>query len=129
MLGVRCLNNHSTRDVASPCATTHLRNQLKRPLMRTKIREMHHAVGVEDANHPDFVEVEPLGNHLRPDKNMRIASFEIFKDRFMTFLPARRVAIHALAMRVREAELGLPYQFFCSLPDSLRSGRAACRTR
>src|SRR5690606_17473615 len=121
VVGMRRLDDDTSGHIATACSSAHLCDELECAFVRTKIREVHHPVCVENAHHPDFIEVETFRHHLCPDQNVRIALFKIFQDGFVTLLGARRVQVHALNMCFGKVDLQLFFEFFRPVPYSLQS--------
>ncbi len=54
-------------------STTHLRHQLESTLLGTEIRIVEHRIRIQNAYYTYVVEVQPFGNHLRTNENIRLA--------------------------------------------------------
>ena len=75
----------------TPC---HLRHQLESTLIGTKIRIVQHRIRIQNAYHAYVVEVQPFGNHLRTDKNIRLSLFKIGDDTLVGRACAGGIQIH-----------------------------------
>ena len=70
-----------------------LREQLKRPLRRAEVRRAQPDVGQRDAHEVDGGNVQPLGDHLRADEDVRLAGGEGAQDALVGAGVGRRVAV------------------------------------
>src|SRR6185503_13376671 len=105
MVGTACLDHYLPRFVPSPGTSAYLCDQLKRSFIRTKVREMNHAVRVENANKAHVVKVQAFSNHLRSYKNIGFTTFELLDDRFITGLRSRRIKVHSLHSSFRKIKV------------------------
>ena len=97
------LNDHLSRKLRPSRAPRHLRKQLERPLGRAEVWHVKRTIGIEDANERDIREVEPLRNHLRAEKDIRLAAPERGKNVVVRVLARCRVCVHAENLRIGEA--------------------------
>ena len=90
------LHEHLALDVAASRASGDLREELERPLARTKIGQVQAEVGVDDANERDVWKVQPFRDHLRADEDVDLAGAERAERLAIRFLARHRVGVHAL---------------------------------
>src|SRR5439155_9837163 len=69
MIGRKGLHKHLAFDVTASRATRDLREQLKRPLARAKIRLVQGKVRINDPDERDVGKMQALGDHLRTDED------------------------------------------------------------
>ena len=100
MLRRERLHDDPTGDFAAPRPPGHLRQKLKRPLRGAKIRDIEGRVRADDADQGDIGKIQPLRNHLSPDKNIRLAPFERPQRFRVSALPRHRVPVHSQRPRV-----------------------------
>src|SRR6516165_10044885 len=96
------LDENFSRRFAASGAPRHLRQQLKRPLTRAKIRKMQRQIRVDDSNEGNIWKMQPLRNHLRPDQDIDLAGTKLTQRFAIRFLARHRVGIHSSHNRIRK---------------------------
>ena len=72
-----------------------LLQQLKRALAGAEVGQVERDVGGDDADERDERDVEPFGDHLRTDEDIRFVRDEAGEDRLVLITTARNVAVPA----------------------------------
>src|SRR5580658_8574459 len=75
-------------------AAAHLLHQLKSPFGGAELRKMDDAVGVQDADEVDMLEVQPFDDHLRADEDIDLLLFELLDQCVMRSFAAYAVYVH-----------------------------------
>ena len=98
---LRGLDHHLPAVRTAAGAAGDLHHQLERPLRGPEIGVVQQIVGIEDTHERHAAEIEPLGNHLRSDQDVGLASLEVGDDSV-----ERPLRSHAVAVEPRHARRG-----------------------
>ena len=123
------LHVHLALDFAAPGATRHLRQQLKRPLTRSEVRDVQTQVGVDDPDQCHVWEVQPFRNHLRADEDVDFSGAKIAEDAAVILLALERVRVHPLDARRGETFLQRGLDLLRAQPGKPDRHVAALRLR
>ena len=125
MVGCSRLDEDPPALCTPPCSSRHLRDKLKRPLARAKIREMQAGVGVHDTDDRDIGEVESFGDHLRAEQDVHVSAGETLEDVMVRPLARGGVEVHAGDARARVPQSDEVLQLLCAQSAQPLSRRAA----
>src|SRR4029077_14078747 len=93
VLGIKSLDQDAAGEIAAPGTAGDLREELEGAFGGAEVRHVEGAIGADDADQRNPVEVMTLGEHLRADQNVERARRECAKRFLILTLGARRVAI------------------------------------
>ena len=121
------LHDHRALEVAAAGAAGHLREQLERALRGAEVGQLQREVRVDDAHQRHAREIEPLGDHLRPEEHVVAPGAEIREHLAEKVLLPHRIRVDAGHAGAREQAVDdlLHLLRAVALPADL--GRAALR--
>ena len=96
------LHQHFTRQLAPTRAPGYLRQQLKYPLRRSKIRHPQRMVRPHNSYQRHSMNVMPLGDHLRPYQQVDLTGMQPRQQPFHVVPPTHRIPIHPPNARIRK---------------------------
>ena len=105
-----------------------LGQQLERPLARPEIGHVQAQIGVDDAHQRHVREMQPLGDHLRPDQDVDLPGPEVAQDPVVGVLARGHVRIHALDPAPGEALAARCVSTRC-VPDAGKPERGIAASR
>ncbi len=124
------LNDHPAFVGIPPRPTGDLDEQAEGPLLRPEIGNVHPAVRQNDADQFDVGEVQPLGDHLRSQKDVRLAVPEALQHRLNMAFLLGGIGIQPLETGEGEEALHLLLHHLGSIPAVAHiegmAGRTAC---
>ena len=94
MRGIRHLDEDFPFPIPAARAAAHLLHQLKSPFGGAEIGKVDDAVGIQDADKVDMLEVQSFDDHLRADEDIDPLLFELLDQGVMGRLSADAVDIH-----------------------------------
>src|SRR6185437_6921812 len=115
VVGEEGLQNYFSRDLATPCATRNLRQQLEGAFRGAKVGKAERHIRANNSNQRDAVDVVALGDHLRADQEIEFAVAERMQGALEVRMAVDSIAIEARNSRLRKISVE---QFF----ELLRSG-------
>jgi len=115
-----------TGTTSSP--SRHLAKKLKGALTSTKVREVKDSVSGDYAHQGYLRKVQPLGNHLRPDKDVCLVSQESIQDLLVRILSLGNISIPPEQSRLGEDTSYLLLHPLCADAQKLNSPAPACGT-
>ena len=89
-----CLDDHVAALGPASRAPRHLTHQLKRPLRRTEIRQIQPRIRIDDPDQGDIGKIQPLGDHLRAQQDVHLATPHAIEDLCVGPFAAGRIDIH-----------------------------------
>ena len=95
MVGLIGLQKGPAGQLPATAAPHHLGDQAEGPLVAAEIIGVKHLVGGQNAHKGDPGEVQPLGDHLRPDEDIIIPPTEGRKELLVAVLSHGGVLVHA----------------------------------
>jgi len=89
------LGNNLSRAGTPPRPTGYLAEELKGAFASTKVWEMEDSISGDYSHKAHRREIKPLGNHLRPDEDIRPVSKEFVQDALMGIFPPGYIPVPA----------------------------------
>ena len=101
LISHKSLNIHNPLFLRAPRPPSHLRDQLERPLIGPKVRDVKTGIGTYNANHRDIRKMQTFSKHLGACKYIDLALAEIPQDAVI-ICSLHRVAVDAGYFCIRE---------------------------
>ena len=124
VIRIEGLNHHPTRDIPAARTSGHLCKQLKGALGCAEIRHVQRCIRGHDTHTSHTGEVQPFGDHLGANQDVRFAGSELLNHRRKSIFVAHRVPVHPKQPSVWKEPLELRFNSLC--PDAVGENSFTC---